>query len=351
MDELKKVLVSHVARYPAMTPQDAVKLIYQNEFGSYHLICDEKGTLARLTAEYRGLVHKPKAALREEIGNGLCRVQLTALDTNDIPLDTLNRLVLLGSELIRGDTQLFRRKLEVLRGMTEEGKAPFSLPELDAYLDRYLADGCPAATHSERYREAYQPAYRLVLCRYVDYWPLFSAIHRLLREKNMVSVAIDGMAAAGKTTLAALLQELYSCAVVRMDHFFLPGQLRTPERLAQPGGNVHYERFAAEVAPRLGRGASFSYKPFDCRTMKYRAAVSVPQRRMTVVEGAYSLHPMLKVSYDLKVYLTVSEQEQSARILLRNGPEVSRRFWEEWIPMEHAYSRAFCIPQSCDFVF
>ena len=32
-----------------------------------------------------------------------------------------------------------------------------------------------------------------------------------------------------------------------MDDFFLPMELRTAERLEEPGGNVHYERFSAEV--------------------------------------------------------------------------------------------------------
>ncbi len=159
------------------------------------------------------------------------------------------------------------------------------------------------------------------------------------------------MAASGKTTLAALLQEDFCCAVVHMDDFFLPGQLRTPQRLAQPGGNVHYERFAADVTPNLGRGAAFSYAPFDCRSMAYAPAVTVPSRSLTVVEGAYSLHPALGASYDLKVYLTVPREKQRARILKRSGPELCRRFLEEWVPMEDAYNAAFGIQQSCDLQF
>lgn len=36
-DELYGVLCAHAARYPLMRPTDAVKLIYQGEFGSGHM--------------------------------------------------------------------------------------------------------------------------------------------------------------------------------------------------------------------------------------------------------------------------------------------------------------------------
>jgi len=351
MDELRSILTAQFAGYPAMAPQDGVKLIYQNEFGGGHLITDEEGALVRLSKEHRALTHVPDMGYREDIGNGLCRIQLAAVDKREIPLSTLNRLFLLGAEQIRGDTIAFQKKLEVLRAVCREGGAPFSLTALDNYLKEYTAAGCPAVSHSQAYREAYKPAYRVLPCRTAAYWKLFSAIHRLLEEKSTVTVAIDGMAAAGKTTLAALLEAVYSCTVIHMDDFFLPRELRTPERLAQPGGNVHFERFAAEVSPYLGRFVPFSYKPFDCGVMDYGPAVTIQPHRLTVVEGSYSHHPGLGAAYDLKVFLTILQEEQYARILTRNGPKLSRRFREEWIPMENTYSAAFHIRKHSDLEF
>ena len=46
-----------------------------------------------------------------------------------------------------------------------------------------------------------------------------------------VVIAVDGMAASGKTTLAGLLAQRLDAAVVHMDDFFLPQGFRTPERL------------------------------------------------------------------------------------------------------------------------
>ena len=69
--------------------------------------------------------------------------------------------------------------------------------------------------------------------------------------KRPLRVAIDGGSASGKTTLANRLGQELGCPVVHMDDFFLPPMLRSDDRLNQPGGNVHYERFAAEVLPGL----------------------------------------------------------------------------------------------------
>ena len=52
MEELRAILIAHARRYPLMQPRDAVKLIYQNEFGGGHLIRDEEACLNYLRREY-----------------------------------------------------------------------------------------------------------------------------------------------------------------------------------------------------------------------------------------------------------------------------------------------------------
>ena len=89
-------------------------------------------------------------------------------------------------------------------------------------------------------------------------------IKKLLAEKQHVVVAIDGMAASGKTTAAEQLTEQLGGEVIHMDDFFLPPEMRTEERLSQPGGNVHYERFMTEVAGNLSEGEPLTYGVFDC---------------------------------------------------------------------------------------
>ena len=174
-------------------------------------------------------------------------------------------------------------------------------------------------------------------------------IKELLVEKDMVIVAIDGKCTSGKTTLASKLAEIYDCNVFHMDDFFLRPEQRTPERFAEIGGNVDYERFWEEVLLPLKAGKAFSYRPFDCSTFTLAEPVSVTPKKLNIVEGTYSHHPYFGNPYDLKIILTVDEETQRKRILER-PVFLHKRFFEEWIPMENRYFREFDIPDRCDIL-
>ena len=79
MEELEQILREHAKRYPLMQPTDAIKLIYQNEFGGGHLIRDEEACLNYLRREYTSVAKDPTVPLYEDIGNGIIRVNLAAV--------------------------------------------------------------------------------------------------------------------------------------------------------------------------------------------------------------------------------------------------------------------------------
>ena len=174
-------------------------------------------------------------------------------------------------------------------------------------------------------------------------------IGRLLDTGRQILVAIDGNCAAGKTTLAAALKEKYDCNVFHMDDFFLRPEQRTPERYAQPGGNVDYERFREAVLMPLREGRAFSYRPFSCRTLTLLDPVQVAPKQLNIVEGTYSQHPYYGDIYDLKVFWAVEAQVQRERIL-RRPPWLHRQFFEVWIPMETVYFDRFQIREQSGLV-
>ncbi len=176
-------------------------------------------------------------------------------------------------------------------------------------------------------------------------------IQKQLQEQGRCVVAIDGRCASGKTTLAARLQDVLQCGVVHMDHFFLRTEQRTAERLNQPGGNIDWERFNQEAVPGIKSGESFCYRPFDCGIQALGEPVWVKRAPVLVVEGSYSCHPALEAEYGLKIFLSVSRDEQLRRIRMRNGEEKALQFARRWIPMEEQYFEAFCIRENCNAVF
>ena len=161
MEELKVILITHANRYPLMQPQDAVKLIYQNEFGGGHLIRDEEAYLNYLRREYATLEKDPTAPLYEDIGNGIIRVNLAALREED--LEQLGKAFIDSAAKHKGTLDSFLNKLEVLQTLTSEGVFAFDLDALNAYLSEYKAAGYLAVSHSPEYRQAYKPAYRIKL--------------------------------------------------------------------------------------------------------------------------------------------------------------------------------------------
>ena len=161
MEELRAILIAHAKRYPLMQPTDAVKLIYQNEFGGGHLIRDEQACLNYLRREYVSVAKDPTVPLYEDIGNGIVRVNLAAVKPED--LEQLGKDFIRSAAEHTGTMDSFLRKLDVLRKLTVEGIFSFDSQELENYLFKYRSQSYPIVSHSEAYREEYRPAYRIIL--------------------------------------------------------------------------------------------------------------------------------------------------------------------------------------------
>lgn len=333
---MREILMEHGARYPKMAARDWFKLLFQSEFGGGHLIADRAMALKRLEAEIAAQHGAPERQF-ERIGGGLVRMYL--------PVSGLRSETALGLFLEtcspRGSMEGMRQKLDLLGGMK---------PELADQIGEYWNQGCPAQSHSEGYRAAYAPAYRLAPEAAEAFFPLFHAIDRLLNEREYVRIAIDGRCGAGKTTLAELLQRVYGANLFHMDDYFLPFARKTPDRLTEPGGNVDYERFREEIAG-TPKGAEIVWRKFDCGTQTLGEAVHAAPNRLTIVEGSYALHPALRDAYDLKVFLDIDPRRQSERILERSGAEMHSRFVNEWIPLENRYFEGMNIRGLADLAF
>jgi len=349
----ERLVLAHFKRYPQMRPKDLVKLAYQSALGCGHLAADRAESLAIMTEEYASLAQTARGGpLFESIGPGLCRLHLGALAKSGISLQTASGMFVCTSGRVKGSIAALEKMLAAILSLCQSKELPFDARAFREYVDRYRAAGFPPVRHSDEYRAAYFPAYRVVLSDFRRYAEIFRRIDRLLSEKGRALVAIDGGSGAGKSTLSGLIADVYCANLFHMDDFFLPKSRKTALRLSQPGGNVDYERFGREVLQNLALGReTFQYRAYDCRADCLGEPVRVKRRAVSIVEGVYSLHPQLSGAYDLRVFMDISPRRQSARILRRSGPELFRRFTEEWIPMENRYFEAFSIRKGCDLVY
>lgn len=182
---------------------------------------------------------------------------------------------------------------------------------------------------------------------------LEAAIRDILTRKNRALVAIDGMAASGKTTLSrALAQRFSSCAVVHMDDFTVPFEDRFPGYFEKTLSNADIARFDREVLSALERGQDAHYRPYVCHPVPgFGKPVHIPADcAVVIVEGAYCLHPDLFHRYDLRVLSLIDEDAQRTRILARNGEAQLQRFLSAWIPMENRHIAARRLKETCDLI-
>ena len=344
MDE---IMLDHVRRYPRMQVQDAVKLLYQREYGNGHMITDEEDSLFRLNTEYSQMIKKAdfdSPLSCDPIGGGYVRVHLGSLPEG-LSLETLNRIFIRSAQDAAGSREQFANSLEELKREAGAGNLPWSLHEVEAYLNDYTRQADPVVSHTHEFRSFYHPAYRVISQRYADYLPVYAEIDSLLlakeKKEETVLIAIDGPCASGKTTLGYLLKNVYDANLFHMDDFFLRPEQRTAERFAEVGGNVDYERFMREVLEPLKARRDFGYRRYDCGRQRLVEEIYVAVKPLNIVEGVYSRHPYFEDPYDLTYCLKIGSEEQQRRILARNGKDMLKRFLEDWIPKENRYLAMF----------
>lgn len=347
-------LREQAAKHPSTEPLDVIKLCYQAAFGAEHLLEDREAAFRYLVGEYEQLQPDEGEPLYETISENVCRVNLRAWKSRNLPLEWLFLMfVETDVQPSQGGREMFQECLRVAGQLVNDKGFGFDRGKWEEFLKDYPVEEPVAVHHSEGYRRSEKPAYRLVCSRFIRMFPVFEAICTdggLQEEHEKYVVAIDGRCASGKTTLSQQLAAVTGAGVVHMDDFFLPQELRTEERLNEPGGNVHYERFREEVLTALKRGGSFSYRCFDCSRMELGEERNVCDSRILIVEGAYSCHPKLGDYMALRVFSDVGSREQLRRIEARDGKEALENFVTRWIPMEESYFTAYRIKEQADIV-
>ncbi len=328
--DFQRILAEHAARYPRMEAQDYGKLLFQHVFGPEHLLTDPDRAILWIAKEQHEV---SEAHPTEDIGNGLSRIYLDPMWTLEaFPL--LVRLMVRSAAEVHGTREDLEDKLPLL------GDLP--VPGMAEWLAQWKAAGCPAVHHSETYREAYHPHYRLLRTCYATVFPVISDLASMIWVYPVV-MAIDGRCGSGKTWLASLLAELFPCRVIHMDDFYRPMDQRDPHWREIPAGNMDLQRLRDEILEPAWAGEDILYRPYSCQKGAYLPAEVLPPQPLTIVEGSYSLHPDLREYYNArKVFLTCSPEVQAARLQRREGPHYSS-FVDTWIPMEERYYKA-CTP-------
>jgi len=338
---MNEYLNNTLHRYPGSRAEDIYKFLYQGVFGCEHILTSEEKLASYIELE----VEKNISADADEVlSTDFARVSLKWIKAGMKP-QTLARLMMLSSQNNKKTIVDFENVLAEAVNDMSGSSSQFDVESINAFFDRMKALEYPACHHSEVYRSLYNPSYRVISMEYLRILPLLSAIDSITKNKKAI-IAIEGGSASGKTTLAASLERIYCCPVFHMDDFFLQLHQRTPERYAEPGGNVDRERFKSEVLEPFRIGKDVSYVRFDCKEQVFQKPKQIAAGPLAIVEGVYSMHPELMPCYDLSVWIDISPDEQRRRLIKRNGP-YAQVFFDKWLPLEQAYFEKFKIKEKC----
>ena len=330
-------------KYPHCNAQDFIKLAYQAEFGCEHIMGDF--VLGYIESEL-AVSNNADTTLYESISDEYCRVHLSEYKRQGYPPEVLAKCM--QSVHSNGSVDGLLKRLDAFLQEIACGQINIDLNDAKELVSQYRQIGCPALHHSKIFRDRYEPHYRVIYRKHAVLLPVICAIEGKIAKPVSVKpliLAIDGNCGSGKRYYAKSLAEYFGACVIHCDDFFLPKEMRTAERLAEVGGNIHYERLRALLASlqqeqqsaacRQDKKQSFTYRAYNCSTDSYEER-KLFTSNVIIVEGSYSLHPFLREFYDLKVLLTVDEQTQQNRLLQREGGNIAD-FVNKWIPLENRY--------------
>ena len=351
-ENIRTMLLAHFNKYPVSRPQDLIKLIYQNEFAGGHMVSDEVESMNRLETE-RDSAKKNRPAnvlyreLFDDIGNGYSRIHLSALP-DGLNMSTVNRFFINTANAGTGNAERFKAKLEVLLACCRDGLIPFSPDEVNECIRKYGGEEALSIRHSDAYKAAYSPAYRVISKVYKRFFEIFRRIDILTGSNDRTIVAIDGRCGSGKSTLTELIGGIYDANIYHMDDFFLTARQRIKKRLKEHDANVDFERFEREVISGIKNKKPFQYNRYHCASQTFSFSDIVNPKPLNIIEGSYCMYPALTNNYNLKVFLDISQEKQKQRIILRNDEMLQQRFFNEWIPMENLYFNKYRIKEKCD---
>ena len=173
---LEPYLLDQVAVHPSTQPRDIIKQCYQAAYGAEHLLKDTERAYQYLEQEYTLVTSSDTAPLWEAISPQVCRVNLAAWKHCGLPLEWLFRMFAESASISvdrEQATRQFLSYLDTADTLIHAGRltVSFSAKEWDDTLTAYKKSGMPAVHHSEAYRRAEQPAYRILRYEFVRLLP------------------------------------------------------------------------------------------------------------------------------------------------------------------------------------
>ena len=168
-EKVATLLLKHKARRPLMRVTDYYKLLYQGVFGVGHIMGDKAWKWLTEEAEGLDMDAQPLEPLIEAVSadGSMIRVNLRPYLREKRPLEDLFDAMKM-TALIEGFPEEFFECWNVFLGLVEEKSIKVEPSEFRTLIKELGDEGVKPRHHSEEYREAYSPAYRVIRNKTLD---------------------------------------------------------------------------------------------------------------------------------------------------------------------------------------
>lgn len=165
LNEWLQLLDQHIANCPLAHVEDLYKWVFQAVCGPEHLIQDPSAFLKRLEGELQAREADPSQLLWEELrpDHQLGRLHLAAFKATSLPINTLEDACLASAQQAWGSREELQTVWQQLEAAGIAGHWPsIEAADFKRFGKLIASQGFGAIHHSERFRQNYRPAYRLV---------------------------------------------------------------------------------------------------------------------------------------------------------------------------------------------
>jgi hypothetical protein len=158
-----KVVENEITLRPMATAADVYKLLHQSVFGVGHIISSKESAREYLQREMASLGPAlPSEPLYDDLGGGIVRVNLRPFRDANGSLEDLLAAMFETANANKGTPKMMANRVnEACRALAKQKKKGLA-KDLKSLAKKQAASGYQALHHSEAYRDAYLPAYRIV---------------------------------------------------------------------------------------------------------------------------------------------------------------------------------------------
>lgn len=173
------------------------------------------------------------------------------------------------------------------------------------------------------------------------------------RRRGRFAVAVDGIDAAGKTTVADRLAAVLtrrSIPVVRasIDGFHHPASIRHARLEVDPGRSYYEDSFDLEALAEMLLAPFVDRQPIRTAVFDYRtdsavqlAPIDLAPDCVLMFDGVFLQRPELSRWWDLVVFLRIDPEAALRRAIARDqahmGPDAEHRYRERYQPGQTIY--------------